>query len=548
MRYIPRLLQTRPDTTWLRDPYRWLSLLGLFVLVGLAIALRHDVGLTLDEMMHMRYGRKILCWFSSGFADRRALTFGGAVAHYGGLFDVTAQLAASFTPEHALATRHAASALWAVLGIVATWKIAERLGGPRAALLAACVLSTTPCWVGHGLFNPKDIPFAAAAAWVVYGMLRLASNVQPPSLALSIGCGVALGAALGVRPSGMFLLAYPALALFARPFIAQPPAAGWKNAALRLATCWTVAWLCMLSAWPWAQMSPFVRPFEGAWEISHSAWNGHVLFGGEFIEAQHLPRSYLPMWFAITLPESYLLALACGTVALGLALRAREVTRRQLLAVGCVAFALFGPLSAALVLRPAMYDAQRHFLFLVPPMAALAGYALSTFFARRELRLGWRAAVGGMLAGVFAVVASDMIRMHPYEYTYFNRISGSLPSAAARFETDYWGAAYYEAMVWLDKQLKRNDSSSVRLGTCNHPDVVDQYLKTHPELARHAQVELQPGEADIYLASTRGNCHKTPGQVVHVVERMGVPLLYVIQRRAIAVAPRQGPRVSRGGS
>src|SRR5262249_20594990 len=157
------------------------------------IALRHDVGLTLDEMLHMRYGRKILCWFTSGFADRRALTFGGGVAHYGGLFDAAAQLAAHFTPNDALATRHLSSALCAVLGIVATWKIAARLGGTRAGFLAACTLALTPTWVGHGLFNPKDIPFAAAVAWTICGMLRFATDPQLPSARISIGCGLALG-------------------------------------------------------------------------------------------------------------------------------------------------------------------------------------------------------------------------------------------------------------------------------------------------------------------------------------------------------------------
>jgi hypothetical protein len=36
--------------------------------------------------------------------------------------------------------------------------------------------------------------------------------------------------------------------------------------------------------------------------------------------------------------------------------------------------------------------------------------------------------------------------------------------------------------------------------------------------------------ADIFLASTRSDCHKTAGEVLHVVERMGVPLLYVIRK------------------
>jgi hypothetical protein len=534
-----------------RDPYRWLSWLGLIFLVCLAVALRHAVGLTLDETLHMRYGRKILLWFSSGFADRRALSFGGIVAQYGGLFDAVVQLAARFTPNDALATRHVGSALCAVLGIVATWKIAERLGGTRAGFLAACMLALTPTWVGHGLFNPKDIPFAAAAAWTVYGMLRFATDPAMPSWRMSIACGVALGTALGVRPGGMFLIGYPVLALFARQALEPCPplrAAGWKHALGSLALCGGVAWACMLVAWPWAQVSPIVRPFLGAWDVAHSEWVGRMLFAGSFIDSQHLPRGYLPTWFAITLPESYLMALVCGVIATGLAWKARQLSLRAALGPACVAFALLAPFAAALLLQPPLYDAHRHFLFLLPPMAALAGYALSAFFERTELRMPVRAAVGGMLIGLFAVVASDMWRVHPYEYVYFNRLSGGLPGEAPRFETDYWGAAYGEALDWVGEQLTQNPNSAMRIGSCNHDDAVRRFLARHPEFAPRVKLEPRSGDADIFLATTRYNCHKTAGQVVHVVERMGVPLLYVIQRRAIAAAPRSEASASAEGS
>ena len=35
---------------------------------------------------------------------------------------------------------------------------------------------------------------------------------------------------------------------------------------------------------------------------------------------------------------------------------------------------------------------------------------------------------------------------------------------------------------------------------------------------------------DILLATTRWDCQKTPGLVIHVIDREGIPLLYVIRR------------------
>jgi hypothetical protein len=68
------------------------------------------------------------------------------------------------------------------------------------------LLAFTPVWIGHGLFNPKDIPFGAAAAWGLCGVLGIITDRALPSYRASIASGLALGAALGVRPGGMFLL------------------------------------------------------------------------------------------------------------------------------------------------------------------------------------------------------------------------------------------------------------------------------------------------------------------------------------------------------
>lgn len=495
----------------------------------------------------MRYGRWIAAWFVSGFHDQRAVVGDQVIARYGGLFDAVAQLAIHFTPHDPVGTRHAASALCAVAGIAATWKMAARVVDRRAGFVAAVLLAATPVWLGHGLFNPKDIPFGAAAAWGTWGALRLATDTAPPSYRLSAWCGIGLGAALGVRPGGMFLLAYPCLAWLGRGWLvlrrapgrdAAPGARthglrGLARPAAHLLVCWLAAWMCMLLAWPWAQVSPIQHPMDAVRFASHSSWGGLMLFEGHYVSAQHLPASYLPVWFAISLPETYGLAGLAGIVLLWLRWRRRmRFGRRQLAALG-LAIAAFGPVAAQVITHATVYDAQRHFLFVLPPLAALAGAALTRFWIEPRLPLQLRAATLGALVGVLGVVGSDMARLHPYEYVYFNRSVGGLPGAAQRFETEYWGSSYTEAMRWLATQLGPEGRSPLRIATCSHDEAVRQFLRDHPELAR--RLELVRGDlADILLASTRNQCHKTQGQVLHVVERMGVPLLFVIQRRALA--------------
>lgn len=519
------------------DLYTRIGLLGLCVGLAWCWLCRHDAGITLDEAAQMRYGRRIAAWFTSGFNDQRAILSDFAIARYGGLFDALTQLAVHFTPGDALGTRHAGSALCALAGIAAAWMMAERIAGRRAGLFAAALLACTPVWIGHGLFNPKDIPFGAASAWGLWGALGIITDRELPSYRSSIVCGLALGAALGVRPGGMFLLGYPALAWACRLWLQQrssQPQTSISQTVPRLLTCWAAAWICMLLAWPWAQLSPLAHPVEAFRFAAHSPWGGTTLFEGQQVSAQHLPRSYLPKWFAITLPETYLLAALCAVPLLWAALkRGRFQLSTRQLAAALLCLASFGPILAQIAGHTPIYDAQRHFLFVLPPLAALGGAAISQCLHIPSLSLTTRAAVLGSILGALGVVSHDMLRLHPYEYVYFSHLIGGLPGAADRFETEYWGASYTEGLDWLAAQLDPNDRTPVRVATCNNDDSVRQFLQTHPEQAKRIKLEPRASYADILLASTRYNCHKTQGELLHVVQRMGVPFLYVLQRRAL---------------
>jgi hypothetical protein len=48
---------------------------------------------------------------------------------------------------------------------------------------------------------------------------------------------------------------------------------------------------------------------------------------------------------------------------------------------------------------------------------------------------------------------SEMIRLHPYEYTHFNQIAGTVRSADRQFMLDYWGLALKQASDGLREEL-----------------------------------------------------------------------------------------------
>jgi hypothetical protein len=523
----------RPGDKWLQA-----SLLGLLVLIALGCRFGTDAGITLDERLQVEYGNQILAWFSSGFSDQSALTYRNLFL-YGGLFDACAQWLTRYSPAGVYETRHLLSAFTAILGVVATWKIAAELGGARAGLLAALLLVLTPAWTGHGLFNPKDIPFGTAAAFSIYACVRIVRANAVLSWTDALRAGVAIGTALSVRPGGAFLLGYLLAAVLVSTADQLVHRVTTPGAPSRLRIVTTVssrasaavalAWLIMLSAWPWAQLAPFSRPFQAAANAARFGWRGVVLFDGASIPAGHLPASYLPVWFAITLPETYLFAAVAGVV---MAVATRHSWRRNArdwLASVLVGSSIMVPIVAVIIRRPIIYDAHRHFLFLLPPLAALAGVACASFWASARVPRWLRTITLAAVTIVAGLTVRDMIALHPYEYVYFNRSFGGLPAAAGRFETEYWGASYKEGLAWLVRHVRSTPGTRQRVTWCHDAVPLDYYLERWPQAADRFEPTRKLTRAQFYLGSTRANCHTPAGEMLHRVEREGVPLLYVIR-------------------
>jgi 4-amino-4-deoxy-L-arabinose transferase-like glycosyltransferase len=507
-----------------------------------AARLALDAGITWDEPVQREYGDLILDWFRSGFHDRSALKFEN-LYFYGGLFDAPAQwlISLDLSPWGVYETRHVLTALLAVAGIGASYGIAARIAGARAGFAAALMLALTPAWIGHGMFNPKDIPFGAAAALVAYVSVRIALRPPPLRWSDALLTGVSAGLALGVRSGGMFILGFPLLAALGRVawsmFVLarrHEPArtrALLGTTALRFASALPLAWLLMIAAWPWAQRRPLTRPFRAAAEAAHFHWSGPVLFQGISYQAEDLPRSYLPVWFGLTLPELYVVAaVSCG---LCLCWRARRWQLERAWALTVLCLFVLVPVAGVLITHPTLYDAHRHFLFLLPPLAALGGVAVARALENRALPALLRAGIAGAFLVCAAQVASDMVHLHPYEYLYFNRLSGGLAAQVGRYETDYWGASYREGLAWVRDNItgSRHGRKRVTVSGCyGSRDPLEYYIDEWPEMHERFAHTGRESRAEIFLGITRDDCHHARGRVIHKVSRMGAPLLYVLQR------------------
>ncbi len=95
--------------------------------------------------------------------------------------------------------------------------------------------------------------------------------------------------------------------------------------------------------------------------------------------------------------------------------------------------------------HPALYNGLRHFVFVVPPFAVLGGLAGAWLFDASARHPGARGACAPRSSPALALPVSDMVRLHPYQYTAFNWASGGVRMAHDNYMLDYWGLAFKQA-------------------------------------------------------------------------------------------------------
>jgi len=512
------------------EPSRLFDALAVAVLLAAACVVLltfRDYGLGWDDYTHSEYGDYLLKLYGSAFADTRALTFVNLYM-YGGGFDMLAALVAKVSPFTLFETRRLVGGLIGLIGLAATWRTGRRIGGPAAGCAALMLLAACPLYVGHVFMNAKDGPFAVAMAILLLALVRLLEaypRITPATGALT---AVGFGLSIGSRVMGGFGVVdlAGALGLLA---LSEARRDGARSAALRLGTfilrllpAAILAYAVMALVWPWSVADLF-NPFRAVAYFSRffeKPWA--ELFDGALVTVTDMPRSYVPTLLALQLPEMFLTLSLAGIAGAVIAGCRRDVApgRRGCLALIVLAGTL--PIVATVLARPAMYNGIRHFVFVLPPLAVLGGLA-SAWLVSALARYGRALAVGAgivFLAGI-ALPVSDMARVHPYEYVYFNRFAGGVAGARGNFMLDYWGLSFKQASqglaAWLAAQHQAKPADRRwKLAVCG------PHRSPQVELGPDFETTWDPQGADFAMMLGEFYCQTFDAPVVAEVVREGV--------------------------
>lgn len=212
-----------------------------------------------------------------------------------------------------------------------------------------------------------------------------------------------------------------------------------KHAILPLIIYGCIALIVMYLTWPYLWTNPIGHFIESIKVMSSYPWSGQVLFNGVEYSSTKLPYSYLPVLFGIQLTEPVWVLTLLGLFAAMIG--GRE--KRELIAWTVVWFVI--PLLGFIFTHSPLYDNFRQIFFIVPPVFMLAGVIFE-----KIKNVKWQLAlmVLCLLPGVI-----DLIRLHPYEYIYYNRFAGDV---FRKYELDYWGTSYREAAKYLNETAPEN--------------------------------------------------------------------------------------------
>jgi hypothetical protein len=278
-----------------------------------------------------------------------------------------------------------------------------------------------------------------------------------------------------------------------------------------------IAILAMYATWPYLWPDPIGRFFESVIVMAQYPWRGQVLFDGVLYQSTDLPRSYLPVLLGIQLTEPVWVLFAAGLAVTIYGAARKQVEGLQLLLLTLIWFVF--PAVGFIALRSPLYDNFRQILFILPPVFILAGVIFEKIKSP-----AWQVAliILVVLPGVV-----DGIRLHPYEYIYYNRFIGGIPGASRRFELDYWGTSYREAATYIN-EIAPEDANIWVVGPSN---LFAVYMR--PDLNLYSNFEAERADRYDYVVSfSRFNLDQSAypdAKVLHVIARDGAPLTVIKQ-------------------
>jgi hypothetical protein len=278
---------------------------------------------------------------------------------------------------------------------------------------------------------------------------------------------------------------------------------------------WSLAMLVAFITRPYFWNQTLQRSWRALTRIVTFEWRGSILYQGEVVRSGSVADSYTPLTIlSRQLTEPMLVLILLGFGYLMWKLVRNTIDRTQVL---ILLLWILIPLALLQALPIQRYDNFRQFFFILAPTIVMVGMGLMWLFQRLPAT-GWKLLLVGicLLPSILGIV-----NLHPYEYIYYNSVSGGVQSAFGAFNLDYWCTSMRPAMEYINRTAK--PGAAVALSQPEHVvwDIARADLKLQTLTAESTT------QADYILICARQipELESTPwANVVYAVERQGAVL------------------------
>jgi hypothetical protein len=152
------------------------------------------------------------------------------------------------------------------------------------------------------------------------------------------------------------------------------------------------------------------------------------------------------------------------------------------------------PLSVLILRKSFLYDNFRQVLFVIPPFFMIAGVTIE----RINTYLKHPALIGLFILLISLPGIRADVKLHPYQYVYYNEFVPGKKSEFWGYNGDYWGISQKEIVDFLNAVAPANATVKV----CSIPLIFDSYIRKDLRIDYTCKTGAEAGNAADYIVIT----------------------------------------------
>lgn len=471
---------------------------AIYLLVGAFIF--DDYGVSWDEHAQRYYGAVTYEYVFGGNTE----LLSDRSRYYGPVFMfllvVIEELFSLESARTVFLMRHAITFLLFYTSVIFFYLLCKNFFRSRKmALLGSLFLILSPRIFADSFFNPKDIP---CLSFFIISFYTMTKFIQKKTIGRGLLHACACALLIDVRIVGVFLPFLTVLFFILDGVFVAGEARHYKKRLLSIGV-YCVVMLCLVVLfWPTLWRNPPYYFMEAFKSMSQFNKPMPMRYMGGIIEPKDAPWHYVFVWIAVTTPLLYTVSFCIGVfaIAAGFFKNPRAFYAEQKEALMFLAWFVL-PVCSVIMFSSALYDGWRQMFFVYPGflLVGLIGIRSLFYFAGKYFRPPWTRRVSAGLSCAIALnlffVVSFMVRSHPLQNVYFNSLAGEPREVHHRFEVDYWGLSYREALEYI---LAHDPNTTIFFSAKNWPGLANSMMLDPQESDRLVYAHY-PWLADYFI-------------------------------------------------